>query len=95
MKTRDISLGSKRAVGFEIKLPSAPLILARGKKGFVMCGYLNVPAAEKLNVAAAVVRGVASLDELLDKNVVALTSAAKKLGVRTGMSGRTALAKLV
>jgi uncharacterized protein YunC (DUF1805 family) len=99
MKTRDIPLGKKTAVGFEVPLPAGsgaevPLLVARGSKGFLMCGYLDVAVANKFGQAAAVVRGVKNLDELLEKPVVEVSVSARRLGVRPGMTGRQALKKL-
>lgn len=94
MKTCDIEMGRKKAVGFEIDLPGAPMLIVRGKKGFVMCGYLDVATADKIGTAAAVVRGVSTLDELLEKTVTDVSEAAKKLGVKPGMTGRQAIQKL-
>jgi uncharacterized protein YunC (DUF1805 family) len=91
MQTRDIPIGGKTAAGFHIDLNGVPLLVARGAKGFVMCGYLNVAAADKFGQAAAVVRGVKDLDELLAKPVAEVSAAAAKLGVKPGMSGRDAL----
>lgn len=95
MRNCDVEVNGKTAYGTEIPLPKAPLVLVRGSKGFVMCGYLNVSAAEKLGEAAAVVRGVATVDDLLKGKVSAVTRAAAKKGVRVGMSGRDALARLL
>jgi uncharacterized protein YunC (DUF1805 family) len=91
MNTRDLSLGKKSAVGYLIDLPGAPLLVAKGKKGFVMCGYLDVATADKLGVAAAVVRGVKTVDDLMEKDVTDVSKAAAKLGVAPGMTGRKAL----
>jgi uncharacterized protein YunC (DUF1805 family) len=94
MKTRDVALSKKHAVGYEVDLPGAPLIVAKGAKGFVMCGYLDVKVADKLGTAAAVVKGVKSVDDLLAKEVVGISQAAAKLGVKPGMTGREALERL-
>ncbi len=59
-----------------------------------MCGYLNIETAEKLGDAACVVRGVKTVEEMLEGKVSALTSGAKKLGIETGMTGREALGKM-
>jgi uncharacterized protein YunC (DUF1805 family) len=91
MKTREIILGEKKALGVEIDLPGAPLVLARGGKGFVMCGFLDLHTAEKVNAPAAIVRGVQTVDDLLAKPVVGATAAALALGVRPGMTGYEAL----
>ena len=95
MRFKEIITGRRRAIGIEIPLPNAPLVLVLGKKGFLMCGYLNVAAAEKLGDTAAVIKGVKSVEELLKKPVAAFTPKAFKLGVRVGMPGRKALSKLL
>ncbi|HRY28602.1 MAG TPA: DUF1805 domain-containing protein [Elusimicrobiota bacterium] len=95
MKTREVVISGKKAVGFEIPLPGAPLVLVRAEKGFVMCGYLNPAAAEKLGVAAAVVRGVKTVDELLAKPVAEISPEAQKLGVTPGMTGRQAVERFL
>jgi len=77
--------------GFEIDLPGAPLVVARGKKGFVMCGYLDVRTADKLGTAAAVVRGIKTIQDLLNASITDVSTTAQTLGVRTGMTGREAL----
>ena len=94
MQTRDIILDKKKAVGMEIPLPNANLIMAIGEKGYIMCGYLNLETAEKFEDAAAVVTGVKNIDDLLEAKIIAVTSQAGKRGVKVGMKGKIALAKL-
>jgi uncharacterized protein YunC (DUF1805 family) len=95
MSARDIAIDGKKAVGHEIDIPGAPLVLVQGGKGFVMCGYLDLRTCEKLNQAAAVVRGVKTVDDLLAKPVTDVSSAAGKLGVAPGMTGLDALKRLL
>ena len=78
-----------------VKLNNAGLILAVAPKGFLMCGYLDISAAERLKDAACVVTGVKTVEELLSKPVVKLTPDARKLGITLGMSGRSALEKMI
>ncbi|MBI2185287.1 MAG: YunC family protein [Thaumarchaeota archaeon] len=59
-----------------------------------MCGLLDIGAAERLGMAAVRVLGVGSIDELLEREVVQVTSKARELGVKEGMKGREALDKL-
>lgn len=95
MKSIEINIDGKKAMGLVVKLNKAPLVLATGRMGFVMCGYLNVDAAEKMGEAAAVVRGVSSIEDLLGAKIVALTTAATQLGVKEGMTGKEALSCLL
>jgi uncharacterized protein YunC (DUF1805 family) len=85
----------KTCLGVKVELPgSPPLLLVIAEKGFVMCGFLNVDVAEKLSVAAAVVSGVKSFEDVLDADVKAVTSRAKMLGVEVGMKGVDALKRM-
>jgi uncharacterized protein YunC (DUF1805 family) len=87
-----IKVDGKSCLGLRTDLPdSPPLLLITAEKGFVMCGFLNVEAAEKLGVAAAVVSGVKTFDDVLNGQVKAVTSKAKSLGVEAGMKGADAL----
>ena len=87
-----IKLDGKNCLGLRTDLPeSPPLLLIIGEKGFVMCGFLNIESAEKLSVAAAVVSGVKTFEDVLNGQVKAVTSKAKNLGVEVGMIGAEAL----
>jgi uncharacterized protein YunC (DUF1805 family) len=87
-----VKVDGKVFSGVKIELPeSPPLVLIVGEKGFVMCGFLNAEAAEKFNVAAAVVSGVKSFEDVLNAQVKTVTSKAKGLGVEVGMKGSEAL----
>ncbi|MBI4055509.1 MAG: DUF1805 domain-containing protein [Elusimicrobia bacterium] len=92
---RRVSLGRRRAVGVEIQLPEAPLVLVLGRKGYLMCGYLNLEAAERFHAAAAIVRGVRNVREILEKGVWKVTRRARRLGVRPGIPGREALKRFL
>ena len=91
MKTCDIVIDGKKGVAIEIDLPGAPLVLAKGAKGFVMCGYLDLHTAEKVNAPAVIVRGVNTVDDLLTAPIVAASAAATAMGVKPGMTGYEAL----
>ena len=77
-------------------IPEAPpLVLILGNKGFVMCGYLNIDTAERLGVAAAVVSGVKSFEDVLNARIKAATSKAKAAGLEPGKVVRTVLRLIV
>jgi uncharacterized protein YunC (DUF1805 family) len=87
-----VKVEDKSCLGLRTDLPeSPPLLLIIGEKGFVMCGFLNIEAAEKLGVAAAVVSGVKTFEDVLDGQVKAVTSKAKNYGAQVGMKGVDAL----
>lgn len=92
---KEIQLGSQKVTGYEIDLQGVPLVLVKGLKGFVMCGYLNVAAADKFGQVAAVVKGVQTIEDVLNGAVVEITQAARGYGIQTGMTGRQALEKMV
>lgn len=87
-----VKVDGKVFSGVRVDLPeSPPLVLIVGEKGFVMCGFLNAEAAERFNVAAAVVSGVKIFEDILNAQVKTVTSKARVLGVETGMKGSEAL----
>jgi len=87
-----VKLEEKACMGLRVDLPgSPPLVLIIAEKGFIMCGFLNVETAERLDVAAAMVSGVKTFEDILNAQVKAATPKAKSLGVETGMKGSEAL----
>ena len=88
-------IGGKSFQGMKSTLPNvAPLLLIKGEKGFVMCGYLNMEAAEKQGAAAAVVSGVKTFEDVLNAEIKAVTSKAKELGLEPGKKVRDVIARL-
>lgn len=63
---------------------TAPLVILKGKKGFVMCGYLNMDAANKLGDCAVRVTGVKDLDTLLESKAIGVSENAARLGISEG-----------
>lgn len=88
-----LKVDGKNCLGLRVDLPecSAPLLLITADKGFVMCGFLNIEAAEGIGVPAAMVSGVRTFDDVLSALVKAATSKARSLGVQEGMKGADAL----
>ena len=85
MKTQTISLEKGEAIGYSIDLGKAPLLLIQAKKGYVMCGYLNMNTANKLGDIAGKVTGVKTFDEVLNADVVEVSENAKLIGLTQGM----------
>lgn len=87
----------KSYTGLRVDLPdsSAPLVMLIGDKGIVVCGFLNLEVAEKLSVAAAMVLGVKSFDDVLNAQIKAVTSKAKSLGVDIGLKGSEAISRML
>lgn len=95
IKVCRVEVGKKTATGIEVQLPEAPMVLVLGKKGYLMCGYLNLEAADKFKAVCAIVRGVQNVQEILSKPVVSSSLRARRLGVRPGMKGISALKKFL
>jgi len=91
-----VGVDGEACLGVRVDLPgsSAPMVLVVAEKGFVMCGFLNLDVAERLGVAAAVVSGVKTFDDVLNAEVKAVTGKAEALGVRVGMKGAEALKRM-
>ncbi|MEM3696243.1 MAG: DUF1805 domain-containing protein [Candidatus Bathyarchaeia archaeon] len=87
-----LKVDGKACLGLRVELPdSPPLLVIIADRGFVMCGFLNMDAAERLGVAAAMVSGVKTFDDVLNASVKAVTSKAETFGVKVGMKGAEAL----
>jgi len=81
--------------GVKSTIPNGPpLLLIKGEKGFVMCGYLNLDVAERVGLAAAIVSGVSSFEDVLNAEIKFATSKAKEQGVEPGMVVKDVISKL-
>jgi uncharacterized protein YunC (DUF1805 family) len=68
-----------------------PLLLVRGTRGVLACGYLNVETFNKTGEVAAIVTGVRSFEDMLSAKVVSVSDAAKAIGIHAGMTGAEVL----
>ncbi len=91
IEVQESEIDGKKFHCIRVDLPTSPLVAVFGKKGYIMCGYLNLETAERLGQAAVIMTGVKSFGDILDGNVSAMTNQAKKLGVKEGISGREAI----
>lgn len=71
-----------------------PLLIIKGSKGFLACGYVNVDTCNVTEEACAIVKGVNSFDDMKAATVVAVSNEAEKLGIKVGDLGESALALL-
>jgi uncharacterized protein YunC (DUF1805 family) len=95
IQTHDVQINGKTARGVEIPLGRATLVLVTASGGYIMCGYLDIRTAEKMGDCAAIIRGVATVEDLLKGTIAEATTAARQKGITTGMTGREALALLM
>ncbi len=94
IETEIIETEKGAAIGIKADL-KLPLLLVIGEKGWLACGYMSTSTPDKTGEAAAIVSGVKTFDELLDKGIVWASIKARELGIIEGMKGRDALEKLM
>ncbi|MCB0418805.1 MAG: DUF1805 domain-containing protein [Bdellovibrionaceae bacterium] len=72
-----------------------PLLIIRGKRGFVSNPYMNASVcSRKTKEACAIVAGeIHSHHEMIEAKVIEVSDTARALGVRVGMTGGEALAR--
>lgn len=95
MQKKIIKLENGKAIGYFINLPSAPLLLIKTQKGYVMCGYLNMTVSNKLGDIAGKVTAVTSFEDVLHAKVIEISEKAVSHGFKLGMTGKEFLNKLL
>ena len=95
MRSEVIPLKNGKATGYILDLGNAPLLIMTTTKGYLMCGYLNIAAANKLGDVAGRVTGVKTFDDMLHASVVEVSDRAKEKGLREGISGQEFLNALL
>jgi uncharacterized protein YunC (DUF1805 family) len=81
---RSIKVGKKRIQALCLKLGRKNLIVLRGQKGYIMCGYLNLAVAGKFKDQAVKIIGASTINQAIESKVHSCSPAAKKLGIRKG-----------
>ncbi len=94
MLIESIELENGTALGLKIDMEHAPLLVIRAPRGFVMCGYLDISMAQRLDDVAVKVTGVRNFEDVLASGVVEATPAAINLGIEVGMPARQALERM-
>lgn len=94
MIIEQIPLKKETAIGLKVHLGKAPLPVIKARNGYIMCGYLNMDAANKLGDIAGKVTGVNDFNEMLEKQVVEVSLKARELGINPGISGAEFLEKV-
>ncbi len=89
-----LTLDGKSFKGYTIPTPKASLLIISAERGMLACGYIKTETADKIGDAVAIVTGVSSYDDMLKKQVVAVSKSAAEMGVTEGMSGFDALIKM-
>ena len=92
MIEKEIKIKNTIFKGIELDLcDSSKLLVITGKKGYIMCGYLNINTAQKRNDVACIVTGVKTIEDILNSKIVALTANAQKLGISMDMEVKKVL----
>ena len=68
-----------------------PLLIVKGSKGFLACGYINAETCNKTNEACAIVSGVKTHDDMVNAEIKIVSKKAEELGIKVGMKGQAAL----
>lgn len=93
VKAELVKLKDSYAQGIMLPAPGGQghpnMLVVECRKGYLMCGYLNLSAADKFGDAAVLVGG-ADFDAILANPIKGMTAAAKDLGVKEGMTGEQA-----
>jgi len=95
VEVKDIQIEKGPVVGISIKLQNASLILIKANKGYVMCGYLNINAANKFGDIAGRVSGVKTFEDVLNASIQEFSETAIKMGFSIGMKARDFLNELI
>jgi uncharacterized protein YunC (DUF1805 family) len=93
--SEELTCGPHTYEGYKIPTGKANLLMIKGSKGFLGCGYFNIEVADKIGEAVALVTGVKSFGDMFNAKVFAVSMAAQGLGIKLGDSGQDALEKLV
>jgi uncharacterized protein YunC (DUF1805 family) len=88
---RRIKVGKKLVETFLIPLSEKNLILLKGSRGYIMCGYLNLNAARRFRDCGVKIVGIKTIDEALKATVHSCTPAAARLGITKGQPVKTVL----
>ncbi len=91
IQIENLSVNGETYTGVKIDTKPAPIVVINGKKGFLMCGYLNMEAADKTGALAVSISGINTFDDLLNKDVMKISVKARESGVKEGMKGKEAL----
>lgn len=68
-----------------------PLLIIKGSKGILACGYLNVETFNKTGEVAAIVTGVKSFEDMLAAKIVKISTAGERAGLKIDMTGAKAI----
>jgi len=95
MNITQIDIENGKVQGYLIDLGKAPLLILKADRGYLMCGYLNINAANSLGDIAGRVTSVRTFDDMLNAKVIEISDNSLKIGLHVGVTGREFLNKLL
>ena len=81
LEERSIKIDGKTIEAVSLSLGGKNLIVLKGSRGYVMCGYLDMASAERFGDVAVKITGVSTIDDALGARAAACSAAAKKIGI--------------
>ncbi|MDD3296249.1 MAG: DUF1805 domain-containing protein [Candidatus Omnitrophica bacterium] len=91
LQTKKIRIGRKNIAAYCMPLGKKKLIILKGRRGYVMCGYLNLKAADSFKDTAVLIKGVSTIKQALSSNVYSASRKAKSLGIKEGQDIKSVL----
>ncbi len=84
MRVSQLTVGKKKLKTLVFPLGAKNLIVVKGKRGYIACGYLDIKVADKFKDVAVIVKGVKNIKDVLRSKVYICSKEAKKLGIKKG-----------
>ncbi|MDP8216709.1 MAG: DUF1805 domain-containing protein [Candidatus Kaelpia imicola] len=81
-----IKVGDSFIEAVSIELDNHNLIVLRGSRGYVMCGYLSMDAADNFGDVAIKITGIRTIQEALNTEAEEVSREAKNIGIYEGQS---------
>ena len=99
-QNRTLEFAGGQAVGSTYQWPGGQYCAIHTSKGLVGCGIYDIRSANEFNLAVAIARGTPAKplrdpEDLFNAKILEVSTAAEKLGVAVGMTGREAVEKLL
>ncbi|MDD5155171.1 MAG: DUF1805 domain-containing protein [Candidatus Omnitrophica bacterium] len=92
---KKIKVGKKYIQGVAITLLKHNLVLLRGSRGYIMCGYLDMAVADRFRDIAVKITGVNTIGDAIKSKVHSLSRAASKAGIYKGQAVKKVLKIIV
>ena len=74
-----------------VEMGNLPLIIFRGKLGYIATAQISIESVEKLGDVAAITPSVRNVEEFINSKLRAVTTWAEDLGLREGMTVKRAI----